>query len=97
MNKPAFKPLDLKPGQGKAFKNKNREAEQQPHYRGEIEIPANLTGRLRIGVWINTSKAGDKYLSFVVSEPYQPKGAPAPRNAAPQPAQEFHDDSDIPF
>ena len=96
MNKPEFKPLDLKPAQGKAFKNKNKETEQQPHYRGELEIPADMTGRVRIGVWINTSKAGDKYLSFIIIPPYQPKGAPV---AKPQeaPSQEPEFDDDLPF
>jgi uncharacterized protein (DUF736 family) len=89
-----FKPLDLKPAQGKAFKNKNKETEQQPHYRGELEIPADMTGRVKIGVWINTSKAGDKYLSFIISPPFQPKGA-APASKK-QDEEQFEDD-DMPF
>lgn len=92
--KPAFKPLDLKPAQGKAFKNKNKETEQQPHYRGELEIPADMTGRVKIGVWINTSKAGDKYLSFIISPPFQPRGAPQPQKTTQEP--DFVDD-DMPF
>lgn len=93
--KPEFEPLNLKPAQGKAFKNKNKETEQQPNYRGELEIPADMTGRVQIGVWINTSKAGDKYLSFIISPPYKPKGAPAAQPK--QQAEEPDFDDDIPF
>jgi len=51
---------------GALFKNKNKESDKHPDYRGSI----NVNGKdFWISSWLKTSKAGEKYMSISV----QPK------------------------
>lgn len=80
---------------GALFKNKNkREDRQDPEYKGS----ATLAGvDYWVSAWINTSKAGEKYMGLT----FQPKESPAVSDAkaapsAPPPLDDL-DDSSLPF
>jgi len=48
---------------GALFKNKNKESDKHPDYRGSI----NVNGKdFWISSWLKTSKAGEKYMSLSV-------------------------------
>ena len=103
--------LELDPGHGVLFKT-SFDNPKAPEFKGSIEIPPNLTGRLDISLWSYTSKAGKTYLKVIVQEPYKKDGdnerpaqggsafrassAASARTAPPAPKDDF-DDSDIPF
>ena len=93
--KKEYKPMDLTPGNGALFANKNSKSEMSPHYMGEIEIPSDMTGRVRISLWKKTSKAGNTYLSVSLWKPTQKGQQQAPAKRAPEPKDDFNDD--IPF
>ena len=96
MTEKVVEPLNLRPGSGMLFKNKNKkEGDKRPEYVGEIEIPAGMEGRKEISLWKRTSKAGKTYLSVSVSDPWKPKAA-APAQPQQAPAKPEFDD-DLPF
>lgn len=98
-----IEPLNLRPGSGMLFKNRNKkEGDNRPEYVGEVEIPAGMQGRKEISLWKKTSQAGKPYLSLRVSDPWKPtrKEAPAKPAYAPKspPVQRDPDfDDDLPF
>ena len=47
------------------FKNK-KGAEKHPDYRGQVMVNGEVKD---VALWINESKAGNKYLNGVLSEP----------------------------
>jgi hypothetical protein len=77
------KTFDNKPNTGAAFKVKSGN-DKAPDFSGEItlsgEIVAALAAKInnrspaniRIAMWKRTTKAGDVYLSLLVSEPFVP-------------------------
>ena len=103
--------LELDPGHGLLFKN-NSDNPKAPEFKGSIEIPPTLTGRLDISLWSYTSKAGKPYIKVIVQEPYKKGGddgrpargggafrapnAAQNRSAPPAPKDDI-DDDDIPF
>jgi len=53
---------------GALFKNENKTNDNQPTYRG----PLNVNGEdFELAAWVKTSKAGKKFMSLKVSPPYQ--------------------------
>ena len=95
-----IEPLNLRPGSGMLFKNRNKkEGDNRPEYVGEVEIPAGMQGRKEISLWKKTSKAGKPYLSISVSDPWKPERKAAPPVQSQQrPAQSDPDfDDDLPF
>ncbi len=102
--------LELDPGHGVLFKT-SFDNPKAPEFKGSIEIPANLTGRLDISLWSYTSKAGKVFLKVIVQEPYKKDGdderparggatfrassAASTRSAPSAPKDDF--DDDIPF
>lgn len=73
---------------GALYKNEYKESEIQPDYKG----PLNVDGKeLEIAGWIKTSKAGKKYMSLKVQEPFKKRDQPVQQETTP-----FDDDS-IPF
>lgn len=104
--------LELDPGHGLLFKN-NSDNPKAPEFKGSIEIPATLNGRLDISLWSYTSKAGKPYFKVIVQEPYK-KGddggdrpargrtafratSAAQTRSAPPEPKDDFDDEDIPF
>jgi hypothetical protein len=81
---------------GALFKNKNmREGKKDPEYKGSATIGGV---EYWVSSWINTSKAGEKYMSMAFKAKEQ-QAAPAPKAEelkAPADTDPFHDD-DIPF
>ena len=65
--------LELDPGHGVLFQATS-DNPKAPEFKGSIEIPPNLTGRLDISLWSYTSKAGKPYLKVIVQEPYKRGG-----------------------
>jgi len=58
---------------GAIFKNENRTNDNQPMYRGKINVDGV---EKEISLWVKQSKAGKTYFSASISEPYV-KDAPA--------------------
>ena len=58
---------------GVLFKNKYKEKDSQPDYKGDINVDGK---ELEIAAWIKTSKAGNKFMSLSVSEPYEERQQP---------------------
>lgn len=53
---------------------KEKKSEKSPNMTGKIVIAPELAGKeIEIAGWTTTSKAGNKYISLLVSEPYQPQ------------------------
>lgn len=78
---------------GALFKNKNmREGKKDPEYKGSATIGGV---EYWVSSWINTSKAGEKYMSMNF-KPKEQQAAPAPANV-PQPAAALEFDDEIPF
>jgi uncharacterized protein (DUF736 family) len=88
---------------------KEKKSEKSPNMTGKIVIAPELAGKeIEIAGWTTISKAGNKYISLLVSEPYQPQQAQQPQQqtanqaqqnfntpAQPPMADDFSDD--IPF
>ena len=74
---------------GALFKNAKKTSENQPDYRG----PINVEGvDLEIAAWLKTSKKGEKFMSLKVGPKWEPK-----EQGEPKPAPDFDDDLDLPF
>jgi len=107
------KPYELKPGQGSAFKNKDKTEEWHADYKGELLLP---DGTLHwIDIQPGKTRAGEWWFKIKLGKPKQPKqtgqaqgmvldsakpfAAPAAPAAKPTPAANAvaDMDSDIPF
>jgi len=88
---------ELRPGQGSAFKNKNKTEDWHPAYKGELLLP---DGTLHwIDVQPGKTRAGEWYFKIKLGKPKQPKqngqqqgmvldvryGAPSDANGQPYP------------
>jgi uncharacterized protein (DUF736 family) len=82
---------------GALFKNDEKQTETQPDYKGMCEIDRV---QYWVAAWVNTSKAGQKYMALkfkpkmLNEQQTQPKPAPEP---PPPPPPPFNDDWDTPF
>lgn len=85
---------------------KEKKSEKSPNMTGKIFITPDLAGReVEIAGWTQVSKAGNKYISLSVKEPYvaeqsQQQQANQAQNNFNQPAQTQTADTfndDIPF
>jgi len=103
---------ELRPGQGSAFKNKNKTEDWHPAYKGEVMLP---DGTLHwIDIKPGKTKAGEHWFAIKIGAPKQPKQngqqqgmvldqpkpfAPAAPIAKPSPAANAVAamDDDIPF
>jgi uncharacterized protein (DUF736 family) len=78
---------------GAIFKNDKKETDSHPEYKGSI----NVEGKdYWASVWVNTSKAGQQYMSIKVT----PKDAQQAAPSSPQVTQvdnSLINNSDIPF
>tara|TARA_R110002074_G_scaffold240506_4_gene412244 strand:+ start:2153 stop:2374 length:222 start_codon:yes stop_codon:yes gene_type:complete len=72
--------MEQKENTGAIFKNAHKKNEKHPDYKGKINVDG--TGK-DISLWINTSKAGTKYFSVQINEPYVPEGDPVPEEDLP--------------
>ena len=91
---------EQKPNMGVAFSNKYKTSPSHPDMKGDIYIDRSLLKslmektdedliRVAIAVWVGTSKNGNPYHSFKMSEPYVKKEEP---KASPP-----TEDEDVPF
>ena len=78
-----------KPNTGSLFKNERKEKENQPDYKGEIDINGTV---LDLAAWVKESKSGKKFFSIKASEKNAFQGE---RKAGP--TLPLGDDDDIPF
>jgi len=70
---------------GAFFKNERKENENQPDYKG----PLNVEGKdYEIAGWIKKSKTGKTYLSLKVQEPFEKR---ADRAQSAPPRDDFED------
>jgi hypothetical protein len=83
---------ELKPGQGKAFVNKNKVEDWHAPYSGEVILPDGATHFLEITP--GKTSAGEWWFRVKVGKPKAAKPVEATAAAAPVMAS---DDSDIPF
>lgn len=76
---------------GAIFKNENKTADNQPDYRGKINVDGV---EKQISLWVRKSKDGSKtFFSAKISEPYNKETQPS---NTPPPIQNEADD-DLPF
>jgi hypothetical protein len=62
---------ELRPGQGSAFKNKNKTEDWHPAYKGEVMLP---DGTLHwIDIKPGKTKAGEHWFALKIGAPKQPK------------------------
>jgi len=73
---------------GAIFKNENRTNDNQPMYRGKINVDGV---EKEISLWVKQSKAGKTYFSASISEPYVKEGESV------KPIQEEAKGDDLPF
>jgi uncharacterized protein (DUF736 family) len=73
---------------GAIFKNENRTNENQPMYRGKINVDGVDK---EISLWVKQSKEGKSFFSASISEPYV-KDAPAVK-----PIEDAVKGDDLPF
>ena len=93
---------ELRPGQGSAFKNKNKTEDWHPAYKGEVMLP---DGTLHwIDIKPGKTKAGEHWFAIKIGAPKQPKqtgqqqgmvldvryGAPSDANGQPYPRPQAH-------
>ena len=78
---------------GNLHPNKYKEKENQPDYRGKINISGKV---MDISGWLNKNKNGEKYLSVSIQEEYVKPDAPASQPQQPAQSMEKLDDV-IPF
>ena len=65
------KPFELRPGQGSAFKNKDKTEDWHADYKGELLLP---DGTLHwIDVQPGKTRAGEWYFKIKLGKPKQPK------------------------
>jgi uncharacterized protein (DUF736 family) len=87
--------MEQKPNTGTIFKNDKKTADNQPDYRGKINVEGK---ELEISLWVKTAQSGVKYMSAAIKEPYvAPAPAPVLQNTTDKikAADEFEDD--LPF
>jgi uncharacterized protein (DUF736 family) len=87
--------MEQKQNTGAIFKNDKKTADNQPDYRGKINVEGK---ELEISLWVRTSQSGVKYMSAAIKEPYvAPAPAPVLQNTTDKikAADDFEDD--LPF
>jgi len=87
--------MEQKQNTGAIFKNDKKTADNQPDYRGKINVEGK---ELEISLWVKTAQSGVKYMSAAIKEPYvAPAPAPVLQNTTDKikAADEFEDD--LPF
>lgn len=104
---------DLRPGQGSAFKNKDKTEDWQADYKGSVRLPDGTLhyvdiqpAKTKAGEWWFKVKIGkpkheaNQQQAMVLDAPAKPFGAPgpvAPVPAKPVPATIADMDDDLPF
>jgi uncharacterized protein (DUF736 family) len=87
--------MEQKINSGAIFKNDKKTADNQPDYRGKINVEGK---ELEISLWVRTAQSGVKYMSAAIKEPYvAPAPAPVLQNTTDKikAADDFEDD--LPF
>jgi uncharacterized protein (DUF736 family) len=89
--------MEQKINTGAIFKNDKKTADNQPDYRGKINVEGK---ELEISLWVRTAQSGVKYMSAAIKEPYvAPAPAPVLQNTSEKiksAADELFED-DLPF
>jgi uncharacterized protein (DUF736 family) len=89
--------MEQKVNTGTIFKNDKKTADNQPDYRGKINVEGK---ELEISLWVKTAQSGVKYMSAAIKEPYvAPAPAPVLQNTSEKiksAADELFED-DLPF
>jgi uncharacterized protein (DUF736 family) len=84
--------MEVKPNSGMLMKNTRKQQESHPDYTGTW---VNADGvDCYLDGWMNTSKAGNKYIKLRMGKP---KGDQPPAKPKAQPSNLSDMDSDIPF
>jgi uncharacterized protein (DUF736 family) len=87
--------MEQKINTGTIFKNDKKTADNQPDYRGKINVEGK---ELEISLWVKTAQSGVKYMSAAIKEPWvAPAPAPVLQNTTDKikAADDFEDD--LPF
>ena len=85
--------MDIDPGKAVIFKNDKEGVEKRPDYRGELVTPSGE--HLRISLWVNEAKSGQKYFGGKV-DAFEQNGT-TPDEARQAAAAAKSADDDIPF
>lgn len=87
--------METKVNTGAIFKNDYKKAENQPDYRGKV----NVNGKeMEVALWLKTSGSGVKFFSASFNEPYVKNDEPQ-INGAVKPVNYVNLDAndDLPF
>ena len=84
--------MESKVNSGAIFKNDRKTADNQPDYRGKINVDGK---EWEISLWVKESQAGSKYFSAAIKEPWV-KPEETPKAAASKPITDGFED-DLPF
>lgn len=77
------------------FKNNYKEKETQPDFKGEGVVNGE---EVRIAMWVNTSKKGDKYFAATFEKKEQQDGSGNVQKEQPKKAETKQEaDDDLPF
>ena len=89
--------MEQKINSGAIFKNDKKTADNQPDYRGKINVEGK---ELEISLWVKTAQSGVKYMSAAIKEPWvAPAPSPVLQNTSDKiksAADELFED-DLPF
>jgi len=78
---------------GAIFKNDKKETDSHPDYKGSLDVDGQ---QFWVSSWINTSKAGAKYMSLKITKKEAQGAAPQPQVTQVDNGQDNFSD-DIPF
>jgi uncharacterized protein (DUF736 family) len=59
--------MEKKNNSGAIFKNKRKEKDTHPDYRGNVVVNGK---EMEVVMWVKESKSGEKFFSVAFSEPY---------------------------
>jgi uncharacterized protein (DUF736 family) len=87
---------ELKPGQFSLFKNKFKESDKHPDYKGDgMDLAGN---KVSVAAWLKKDKNGNSFMSCKIEHAREQQGAAqAGGGQEPAPAARRMVDDDIPF
>ena len=87
--------METKVNSGTIFKNDKKTAENQPDYRGKINVDGK---EWEISLWVKEGQKAGKYFSAAIKEPWvKPDEAKAPARPVQTNLMNENDDDGLPF
>lgn len=87
--------METKVNSGTIFKNDKKTAENQPDYRGKINVDGK---EWEISLWVKEGQKAGKYFSAAIKEPWvKPDEVQAPAKTVQTNLMNENDDDGLPF